>query len=110
MLRKHEFVINELTRRTLQMITDNNLSGARLFYLNGCNHYMVWTSDQEISFGSGEIEVVVNKDMNAEEIRSKFAAYINSQYSNRIEYSFESKVKTMVHMNKYAKWFNMWKS
>lgn len=73
----------------------------RYFSINGCNFYTCWLNEKEIAFGSGEIELLITNNMSEQEITNLFAAYIDSRYSDRIEYDFWRKIRTMKQKRKF---------
>lgn len=106
MLRTHEYVIGQLTKRVMELLL--HPTEVRYFTINGCNHYMCWLDEKRIAFGSGVIEVCVTSEMSKHEINSLFATYINSFYSDKISYYFWRKIRTMSKLKEEAPWFNMW--
>lgn len=106
MLRTYEYVINQLTEKTIDLLS--HPSEVKYFSINGCSHYMCWLDEKKIAFGSGVIEVLITDDMNRQEINSLFATYIVPNYSDRIDYYFWREIKTMNELKKECPWFNMW--
>ena len=109
MLRTHEYVITALVKQTMCLLSEDT-HGARLFLLNGCNYYMCWLSDNQIGFGSGRIEITIPKGSDEQEVKRLFTEFIDPYYSNRIEYGYETKVKTIEKLKDVAPWFTMWAS
>lgn len=101
MLRKQQYVAKELTKKAMQMRDQNNVNEARLFCLSGCDHYMIWTKPDEISFGSGEVEIIIKPNMKENFIMAVFESFLVSRFNGKIEYRFESTVKTMSDLKEF---------
>ena len=108
MLRTHKYVIEDLTKKAMGLLLCQN--EVRYFILNGCSHYMCWLNENQIAFGSAEIEVIINKCMNEGDVKIAFAAYIDPSYSEKIDYYFWKEITTMDKLKKENPWFNMWKA
>lgn len=107
MLRTHKYVIEQLTNKTMELLSRPN--EVRYFLINGCSHYMCWLDEKQIAFGSGVIEGIIHDQMDEEDIRTLFATYIDSRYSEKIEYYFCKEIKTINNLKEAAPWFDMWK-
>lgn len=107
MLRTHKYVIEQLTNKTMELLSRPN--EVRYFVINGCSCYMCWLNEKQIAFGSGAIERIIHNQMDEEEIRTLFTTYIDAGYSEKIAYNFWKEIKTMNNLKEVAPWFNMWK-
>lgn len=101
MLRTQQYVSKELTKKAMQMRDQNNVNEVRLFCLSGCNYHMIWTKPDEISFGSGEVEIIVKPNMKENFIMAVFESFLASRFNGKIEYRFESTIKTMSDLKEF---------
>lgn len=108
MLRTHKYVIEQLTKRTMELLL--RPTEVRYFIINGCSYYMVWLDDKRIAFGSGVIEIIITKEMNEQEINNLFATFIDSGYSERIAYNFWREIRTIEKLKEECSLFDMWQS
>ena len=107
MLRTHKYVIEQLNKRTMELLLQP--SEVRYFIINGCSHYMCWLNEKQIAFGSGEIEILVDTNMSEQEVNELFTTYIDSGYTEKIDYNFWKEIRTMDKLKAEAPWFNMWR-
>lgn len=107
MLRTHKYVIEQLTKKTMELLSRPN--EVRYFVINGGNLYICWLDEKQIAFGSGVIEGIIHNQMDEDEIRRLFTTYIDTRYSERIDYNFWKEIRTMENLKKATPWFNMWK-
>ena len=106
MLKTHKQVIEQLSKRAMDLLV--HPYEVRYFIINGCNYYMCWLDETQIAFGSGEIEILISNNMSEPEINRLFSTYIDSGYSERIDYNFWKEINTMEKLKEEAPWFTMW--
>ena len=101
MLRKQQYVAKELTKKAMQMRDQNDVNEVKLFCLSGCSYYIIWTKPDEISFGSGEVEIIVKPNMKENFIMAVFESFLASRFNGKIEYRFDPDVKTMCDLKEF---------